>query len=192
MLETILAVAFIVLFYGIYFSKVLLQRKKGIRTDQMARGDKAPSVLRVELRLKLATYAIVLVQAVSIGLGWSMLPRPLRLIGAALAFVGDLIFLASVITMKDSWRAGISEKEKTDLVQNGIYSISRNPAFLGFDLMYLGLLLLFFNPLLCVFTLFAVVMLHLQILQEEKFLRQAFGQAYVQYQARVLRYLGRR
>lgn len=192
MLETILAIALIVLFYSIYFGKALLLRKKGIHTNQMAKGDKAPSVLRVEALLKLASYAIVPVQAVSIGLGWSLLPRPVRLVGAALALGGDLIFLASVITMKDSWRAGISEGEKTALVQTGIYSISRNPAFLGFDLMYLGLLFLFFNPLLCAFTLFAMGMLHLQILQEEKFLKQAFGPTYAQYQAHVLRYLGRK
>lgn len=27
--------------------------------------------------------------------------------------------------------------DKTELITNGIYQISRNPAFLGFDLLYL-------------------------------------------------------
>ncbi len=39
------------------------------------------------------------------------------------------------------WRAGVSEKEKTELVTAGIYRWSRNPAFLGFDLLYIGFLL---------------------------------------------------
>lgn len=43
--------------------------------------------------------------------------------------------------MRDSWRAGISETDKTELVTEGIYQISRNPAFLGFDLLYIGILL---------------------------------------------------
>ena len=34
--------------------------------------------------------------------------------------------MISVVTMRDSWRAGVSEKEKTKLVTNGIYQISRN------------------------------------------------------------------
>ena len=43
--------------------------------------------------------------------------------------------------MRDFWRAGISETDKTELVTEGIYQISRNPAFLGFDLLYIGILL---------------------------------------------------
>ena len=72
----------------------------------------------------------------------------------------------------------------------GIYSISRNPAFLGFDLVYLGFLLMFFNPVLLVFTIFAVVMLHLQILQEEKFMADTFGSEYEKYRKHVFRYIG--
>ena len=43
--------------------------------------------------------------------------------------------------MRDFWRAGISETDKTELVTEGIYQISRNPAFLGFDVLYFGILL---------------------------------------------------
>ena len=52
----------------------------------------------------------------------------------------------------------------------GIYRYSRNPAFLGFDLMYAGVLLLYGNLLTLGFSVFAMVMLHLQILQEERYL----------------------
>lgn len=50
--------------------------------------------------------------------------------------------------MKDSWRAGIAENDKTEIVTSGIYQISRNPAFLGFDCVYIGLMLMFFKPIL--------------------------------------------
>lgn len=43
--------------------------------------------------------------------------------------------------MKDSWRAGISETNKTALVTEDIYQISRNPVFLGFELRYICILL---------------------------------------------------
>ncbi len=34
------------------------------------------------------------------------------------------------LTMKNNWRAGVSHTDKTELVTDGIYQISRNPAFL--------------------------------------------------------------
>lgn len=95
--------------------------------------------------------------------------------------------------MKDSWRAGVSAQEKTELVTGGIYRISRNPAFLGFDLMYLGILLLFFSWPLCVLTVLAALLLHTQVVcVEETHLRAAFGQAYLDYSGQVRRYLGRK
>ena len=39
--------------------------------------------------------------------------------------------------MKNSWRAGIPSEDKIEFVSNGIYKISRNPAFVGFDLLYI-------------------------------------------------------
>lgn len=65
--------------------------------------------------------------------------------GIFLGIIGDIVFIASVLTMKDSWRVGVSYEEKTDLITDGIYQISRNPAFLGFNLAYLGMCLMFFN-----------------------------------------------
>ena len=94
--------------------------------------------------------------------------------------------------MKDSWRAGIPEKDKTKLVTKGIYKISRNPAFLGFDLMYIGILLIFFNYGLLLFTVYVIMMLHLQVLQEEKYMEKTFGNEYLQYKNKVFRYIGRR
>lgn len=58
--------------------------------------------------------------------------------------------------------------------------------------MYIGVLLMYANLLTAGFSLFAIVMLHLQILQEEKFLAAAFGEPYLQYKKQVFRYLGRR
>ncbi|WP_367272313.1 isoprenylcysteine carboxylmethyltransferase family protein [uncultured Dysosmobacter sp.] len=105
---------------------------------------------------------------------------------------GAAVFLLSVLTMRDSWRAGVSEQERTELVTSGIYQISRNPAFLGFDLVYIGILLMFFNSALLAASAFAIGMLHLQIVKvEEPFLVSAFGTPYREYQRQVNRYLGR-
>ncbi len=120
------------------------------------------------------------------------MPAGARFTGFCIGILGDVIFLLSVICMRNSWRAGIPDEDKTELVTAGIYKYSRNPAFLGFDFMYTGVLLLYFNPLTLVFSAFAMVMLHLQILQEEKYLAGVFGEEYIEYKKRVFRYLGRK
>ena len=118
---------------------------------------------------------------------------PVRLVGAAARAAGAAVFVVSVLTMQDSWRAGVSKREETALVTNGIYQISRNPAFLGFDLVHIGIGLMFFNWGLFAAVLFAGVMLHLQIVYvEEAFLTEAFGQDYLEYKKKVCRYLGRK
>ncbi len=117
----------------------------------------------------------------------------MRVTGVILGILGIGIFVVSVITMRDSWRAGVPKDEKTELVTSGIYAYSRNPAFLGFDLIYIGELLIFFNWYLLVITLLAVIMLHLKIVNvEEDFLIQTFGDEYFSYKKKVCRYIGKK
>lgn len=186
-----LALAVLAIFYGIYFSKMLAQKRHGIRTHQIGRR-KEKTLHTIEMLMGIATLGAPTAQLLSIALGWSCLPANARFTGFCIGMLGDLIFLASVLCMKDSWRAGIPDQDKTALVTTGLYRFSRNPAFLGFDFMYMGVLLMYCNPLTAAFTLFAMVMLHLQILQEERYLTGTFGAAYQEYMAQVYRYLGRK
>ena len=158
----------------------------------MAKGKKGTKVFYIEIALKIATYSVVAVEIFSLFLVPPRLPQFIIIIGIALGFIGDILFAISVTTMKDSWRAGIAENDKTEIITGGIYSISRNPAFLAFDCVYAGLLLLFFNWVLLIFSIFAMAMLHFQILQEEQFLTKAFGEEYINYKGKVHRYLGRK
>lgn len=189
-LFVILALFVLIIFYGIYFSKKFIQKKQGIQTRQIGKR-KEKNIHTVEMFMSIATLVIVIVQLASIIFNWNIMNDEERYIGFVIGIIGDLVFLISVICMKDSWRAGIPDKDKTKLVTDGIYKYSRNPAFLGFDLMYIGILLIFFNPLNLIFSIFAIVMLHLQILQEEKYLSVTFGEEYLKYKQNVHRYFGR-
>ena len=142
--------------------------------------------------MSVATLGAPIAQLLSIAFGWSYLPASARFTGFCVGILGDIIFLLSVLCMKDSWRAGIPDKDKTELVTTGIYRFSRNPAFLGFDLMYVGVLLLYGNLLTLSFSAFAIVILHLQILQEERYLSNTFGAPYQEYCRHVSRYWGRK
>lgn len=185
------AVIILLVFYGCYFGKMLIQNKKGIQTDQIGKG-KVGFVRIIELTMKVATIFVLIVELISIYLNTSSLPIWSRYIGIVIALLGDVLFVISVLTMKDSWRAGVSETDKTELVTNGIYQISRNPAFLGFDLVYIGILLMFFNWIMFAVSVFAIVMFHLQIVNvEEDFLTTAFRDEYLEYKKKVNRYLVR-
>lgn len=182
----------LLVFYSIYIGKIILQRKKGIQTDQIAKREKWDKIFYTEFIMKIATYSVVVVEVICIFGVKPRLPLAAILIGALLGIVGDIIFACAVVTMRDSWRAGIAEDDSREMITAGIYKVSRNPAFLGFDCVYLAILLMFFNWILLLFTLFAAFMLHLQILQEEKYLPIAFGKDYISYRKRVCRYFGRK
>ena len=185
----LLALFVLAVFYGIYLVKQWRQKRRGIRTIQIGRR-KDTQTHTIETLMGIATAGIIPAQLLSITLGWSHLSANARFTGFCVGMVGDFIFLISVLCMKESWRAGIPNKDKTELVTDGIYAYSRNPAFLGFDLQYIGVLLMFCNLLTAGFTVFAVTMLHLQILQEERYLTATFGAEYLDYRHRVFRYLG--
>lgn len=182
----------LILFFGCYFLKYLMQKIRGIRTDHMGEG-KSGFVKFVEVSLKIFTAILPFMDAVSIIMNIHTFEGSYRLWGAAVSLSGTVIFIISVITMKDSWRAGVSLNEKTDLVTDGIYSCSRNPAFLGFDLLFIGNLISFFSWYLLVFTAITVFLFHLQIVNvEEDHLICTFGNEYTEYMKSVRRYFGRK
>ena len=186
------AVIILLVFYGCYFGKMFMQKKKGIQTDQIGKG-KTGFVKMIELTMKVATLLVPLVEIISIAVNVSNLSIIARYLGLVTAILGDIVFVISVWTMKDSWRAGVSPTDKTELVTTGIYQISRNPAFLGFDLVYVGLCLMFFNWVLLRVSVFAMLRFHLQIVNvEEDFLLDSFGEDYIAYKKKVNRYFGRK
>lgn len=187
----LMAIFILAVFYAIYFGKMIIQKKKGITTHQIGKR-KEKELHTVEAFMSVATFSVVIIQLLSIFFDWNIMPSGARFTGFCIAGIGDIFFLISVIYMKDSWRAGIPEKDKTKLVTDGIYKFSRNPAFVGFDFMYIGILLMFFNIGTLLFSLFSIVMLHLQILQEEKYMAKTFGEEYLEYKKKVFRYIGRR
>lgn len=192
MIFKIIALVLFALFYSVYILKMLIQRKKGIKTDQIASGEKEQKIIVTELIMKIATYCVAIFEVVSVLFIPSASADIMKIVGAVIAGIGVSMFMLSVYTMKDSWRAGIAVDDETKIITGGIYSYSRNPAFLGFYLHYIGLLLMIFNLCLFVLTVFAIIMLHIQILNEEKFLSKKFGDEYLQYRRRVRRYIGKR
>lgn len=191
----ILSIIILLAFYISYIVKGITLKKHGITSNRLAKGDKPQHVRWLERCLLITTYGMVIVQAVSVY--DKLLPlfvdiSALRIIGLVMAFVGVVFFTLATAVMKDSWRAGIDSTQKTQLIQGGIYQYSRNPAFVGFDLLYIGIALCFPNICNIILSLCGIVFFHMQIVKEEVYLKTTFGKDYIDYMARVNRYLGRR
>lgn len=185
----IITLLIILIFYITYLTKMFIQNKHGIKTDQMGKGNKPKKTLIIEIILKIFTYSIIVIELISIILK-DKNNLVVFVIGTIFSFICVIIFIISIITMKDSWRVGIQNKEKTNLITNGIYKLSRNPAFLGFYLLYIGVLISFFNIIHLIFVVITISILHLQILQEELFLEKTFKDEYLNYKKKTRRYLG--
>jgi len=97
------------------------------------------------------------------------------------------IFTAQ-LQMKDSWRIGIDEKNKTELVTNGLFQYSRNPIFLGVILSNLGLFLVIPNLGTLLVLALSYFSIQIQIRLEEEFLQKQFGNDYLVYCKTVKRW----
>jgi protein-S-isoprenylcysteine O-methyltransferase Ste14 len=186
----ILALTIVSAFYLIYLQRQFALRRRGIRTDRLGKGQKERKTRTIEIFLLVISLSMPLAQYISIigRYGCPEAPQWLSVSGAAAALAGVVFFLLAVVSMKENWRAGVDSTQKTDLVTRGIYRISRNPAFVGFDLLYMGIAAMYPNAVLITLSLLAIGMFHLQILQEERHMREMFGTVYAEYAQRVRRY----
>ncbi|MHC1685243.1 MAG: isoprenylcysteine carboxylmethyltransferase family protein [Clostridiaceae bacterium] len=193
-----LSLILFILFICSYTLKlIILYKKNNIKASVLARGTKETKIKRTELFVKITTF--------SWGATWLFLSifnnlfknhliqlfnnSLISFIGLAITCIGLIIFIVSMISMKSSWRVGIDKETKSTLVTNGIYKLSRNPAFVGFDLMFLGLFLSYPNLLTLIILILNLASIHLLILQEEKHLRTMFKDDYLNYSAKTPRYI---
>ena len=115
--------------------------------------------------------------------------QSVKILGAVLACVGLLIFGLAFFSFGDSWRIGIDRKSAGQLVTGGIFSISRNPIYVAFDLLFIAIFLMNGTWFFLIFALLAIFAVHMQTLREEKFLAQRYGEAYERYRKDTPRYL---
>lgn len=186
----IISLTLIIIFYLIYLYKLISLNKKSIKTNQAGKGNKSKKVIMIEKIMSLSNILVIIAQLFSIIWAPIIDNDLLKITGIIVGILAILFFASATITMKNNWRVGIPE-EKTSLVINGIYKWSRNPAFVGFDLLYLSTTMIFFNIPLLVIAIWAGTMLHIQILQEEKHMSKIFGKEYENYKKNTLRYFGR-
>ena len=112
-----------------------------------------------------------------------------------LSYLGLELFGVSIILgaifsgqLKDSWRVGVHQDQKTTLIKNGVYAHIRNPYFLSVFIMFFSLLCIRPSLLLLVLILAALAVFHKMVLKEERYLLGVHGGEYEEYKNNTGRY----
>jgi protein-S-isoprenylcysteine O-methyltransferase Ste14 len=117
-------------------------------------------------------------------------PPLLRIIGFAMTLIGFLLGIGAFIEFRKAHTTLDPHGSAKQLVTSGVYGFTRNPIYLGFLLMVIGLPLN--SGLLWGFVvapLFVLMMTRLVIEREENYLERKFGKSYASYTSRVRRWL---
>ena len=121
--------------------------------------------------------------------------RTNSLTGGAQVIAGLLMLMslgiaaASLNDLGDSWRVGVIEEHKTELIERGVYRFSRNPYFLAYLLKFAAYTIFLQSFLLLLLSVIGFGLVHTMILREEHYLASTHAADYERYRQRVPRYL---
>jgi len=112
-----------------------------------------------------------------------------HVIGPAFVLCG-LVGLPAVRAFQRAGTSPLPWRPATALVSTGPYRFTRNPMYVGFTLLYVGISL-WLNTLwpLLLLPLVIVVMNWGVIAREERYLERRFGEEYLEYKRRVRRWI---
>jgi protein-S-isoprenylcysteine O-methyltransferase Ste14 len=103
-------------------------------------------------------------------------------VGLVLALVGFAGVLAAQTGMGSSWRIGVKQTERTELVTSGFFAVVRNPIFSAMVVAQLGLTLMVPTWVSATALICLVVAIEAQVrLIEEPYLLATHGTAYRRY-----------
>ena len=186
MIEAVLVTILPVGFLMVLFGGGALFKKRKIEQDGEAPIDR--TLFYVSKYSILVLWGAMVVQSWGIRISMVGVPRTLQLI-ALLSWVCGFAFMyIGRFTMRDSFRLG-TPREDTSLRTDGLFSISRNPMYIGVYLTIAASTLYTLNPLVILLGVFVIAVHHGIVRAEEKHLRNVFGREYAEYCSSVRRYI---
>ena len=120
---------------------------------------------------------------------WYVENESLQYVGWGLLILSLIMVWLAQSNMRESWRIGIDEENKTELITNGFFTFSRNPIFLGIMIANVGLFLVLPNAFTLLIVALSTTSINTQIRLEEAFLTKEHGEQYTSYRSKVNRWL---
>lgn len=196
-LRTILP-AYLVAYFAvaILWRSIAVWRRTGINPYVMGRSDSAYDYIGFVFKLVFGLLAAAIL-LFSVFTPFYVYAMPIvwldiafiRWTGLILLFVSFAWTALSQIQMGESWRIGIDKENKTELVGKGIFTVSRNPIFLGMRVSLLAIFLIIPSAITLLALVLGDVLLQVQVRLEEEHLRNLHGEAYENYRGQVRRWI---
>ncbi len=178
---------FIIIFFAFFFLRSLLLKK---HIGRILRDGNKP--VKVSVQLSGSSMIIYLIYLLFPGAD-NICPvffssAMLFYAGSFLVVSGVLFGIVSSLSMGKSWRIGIDQSEKTELVISGVFRYSRNPYFLSLDIVLLGMMMSVMSPLVIFPASLSIILFHFIILGEERYLESVHKDSYRRYMGDTGRY----
>ena len=111
-------------------------------------------------------------------------------IGSALVVAAVMLFFYSVAKFRAAGTPVPGNRPTTAIVRTGAYGFSRNPIYVAFSLLQLGIAA-WVNSLWLIATLMVAIALMTIVVipREEQYLERKFGAEYLDYKTRVRRWI---
>jgi protein-S-isoprenylcysteine O-methyltransferase Ste14 len=135
--------------------------------------------------------SLVLGAVIQLATPLPLLPATLAVsVGPPLVVVAIALFLYSAATFRTAGTPVPARKPTTVIVRTGPYRLSRNPIYLAFSLLQLGIAIWVNSVWLLTTLVGAVALMHCVVIpREEQYLERKFGAQYMDYKASVRRWL---
>lgn len=188
-----LAAYFIAAFF---WRSYVVWKRTGINPVVFKGSDDAHDFIgRVFKLLFAVVVGVVLVYSFFPGAYQYLMPIPwldrsgIRVTGVVLLILSLAWTILAQAQMGESWRIGIDSEHKTTLVKTGVFSISRNPIFLGIMITLFGLFSVIPNAITSLTLVLGVVIINIQVRLEEEYLKTTHSDEYAGYARRVRRWI---
>ncbi len=197
LLRIILPVYLIVYFaVAFVWRSVVVYKTTGINPYVLGGSDNAYDYIGVVFRLTFLAVAGVIILFSAFSEGYVYAAPIVWLESDFIRWFGLFLLVASLVwtaiaqmQMGASWRIGIDKKNRTELVEKGLFKVSRNPIFLGMRLALVGFFLTIPNAVTLLTLGLGDVLMQVQVRLEEEHLRNLHGAKYAEFCRNVRRWI---
>ena len=172
------AVLTVVFMLGMVATRALILKRQGIEAMQFGKIDKTDFLIPP---FALFYFYLVFAEAFH----WPTVSAQVFFHAEAVAWAGVLFCLAglallfwTLVSFGRSFRVGIDQEHPDQLITTGSFAFSRNLIYVAFAVILIGQFLIFPNWILLVYLAAAAWLFHRQVVREEAFLKQHYGQGY--------------
>ncbi len=187
-------VVFLLIYFGLVIGIRSMMLYHKTKIDPIKDFGKKPTVRRAEriIQVSLILMIVIAINFIlipknylyllpinALAIGW------IQTTGFVLSMIGLVFAFVAQLQMKDSWRLGIDKNDDVDLITTGLFSISRNPIYLGLGLGFIGFFFIAPNVFSILFLVLMFYGVNEKIKDEETFLLSKFGSSFSSYKSKV-------